>query len=142
MASIFTDIIEGRAPARMSWTDDRAVAFLTIEPRQPGHTLVVPRLEVDRWLDLPEELVAHLMSVAHQIGLAQREEWQSDRAGLMIEGYMVPHVHVHVWPSWSPFEFHPSGIDRGAVPAALDEAAVRLRARLRLRGHGDTVPAE
>jgi histidine triad (HIT) family protein len=142
MGSIFAEIIAGRAPARMIWTDDAAVAFLTIEPRQPGHTLVVPRLEVDRWLDLPEELVAHLMSVARQIGLAQREEWGSDRAGLMIEGYMVPHVHVHVWPSWSPFEFHPSGIDRNASPAALDEAALRLRARLRLNGHGEAVPSE
>jgi histidine triad (HIT) family protein len=142
MASIFTNIISGRAPARMIWTDDRAVAFLTIEPRQPGHTLVVPRLEVDRWLDLPEELVAHLMSVSHQIGLAQRAEWHSDRAGLMIEGYMVPHVHVHVWPSWSPREFHPQGIDRDALPEALDEAANRLRSRLRLLGHGEHIPAE
>jgi len=142
MSSIFAEIIAGRAPARMIWTDDAAVAFLTIEPRQPGHTLVVPRLEVDRWLDLPEELMAHLMSVARRIGLAQREEWGSDRAGLMIEGYMVPHVHVHVWPSWSPFEFHPSGIDRNASPEALDDAAVRLRARLRLRGHGENVPSE
>ncbi len=142
MASIFTDIIQGRAPARMIWTDESAVAFLTIEPRQPGHTLVVPRLEVDRWLDLPEELVAHLMSIARQIGLAQREEWRSDRAGLMIEGYMVPHVHVHVWPSWSPFEFHPAGIDRAATPLALDDAAVRLRSRLRTLGQGEHVPAE
>lgn len=126
----------------MIWTDDDAVAFLTIEPRQPGHTLVVPRLEVDRWLDLSEELVAHLLSISRKIGLAQRDEWQSDRAGLMIEGYMVPHVHVHVWPSWSPREFHPSGIDRNATPAALDEAAVRLRARLRLNGHGECVPSE
>lgn len=142
MASIFTDIIEGRAPARMIWTDDRAVAFLTIEPRQPGHTLVVPRVEVDSWLDLPEDLIAHLMTVAHRIGLAQRAEWDSDRAGLMIEGYMVPHVHVHVWPSWSPLEFHPAGIDRNAQPEALDEAAVRLRSRLRLLGQRDRVPAE
>ncbi|MEO7122660.1 MAG: HIT family protein [Lacisediminihabitans sp.] len=142
MTTVFTDIIEGRAPARMIWTDERAVAFLTIEPRQPGHTLVVPRLEVDRWLDLPEDLIAHLMMIAHRIGLAQQEEWQSDRAGLMIEGYMVPHVHVHVWPSWSPREFHPAGIDRNALPDALDDAAVRLRSRLRLLGHGDQVPAE
>lgn len=126
----------------MIWTDEHAVAFLTIEPRQPGHTLVVPRLELDRWLDLPEGLVAHLMSISRQIGLAQRAEWHSDRAGLMIEGYMVPHVHVHVWPSWSPREFHPAGIDRNALPDALDEAAVRLRSRLRLLGHGEHIPAE
>jgi histidine triad (HIT) family protein len=142
MTGIFSEIIAGRSPARFVWTDDRCVAFLTIEPRQPGHALVVPRQEVDRWLDVPEELMAHLMVVAHKIGLAQREEWNSDRAGLMIEGYMVPHLHIHVWPSWSPYEFHPGGIDRAADPLALDAAAVRLRSRLLALGHGDRVPAE
>ena len=86
--------------------------------------------------------MAHLMSIAHKIGLAQREEWDSDRVGLMIEGYMVPHLHIHVWPSWSPREFHPGGIDRVAEPAHLDEAARRLRARMRAQGNGQYVPAE
>ncbi|MHB1171840.1 MAG: HIT family protein [Lacisediminihabitans sp.] len=142
MGSLFTRIIDGESPARFVWKDDLAVAFLTIEPRQPGHTLVVARLEVDRWLDVPEELMAHLMVVAHKLGLAQREEWNSDRAGVMIEGYMVPHLHIHVWPSWSALEFHPGGINRNARPEALDAAAIRLRARLRLLGHGEFVPAD
>jgi len=142
MTTLFTKIIQGEEPARFVWKDDDCVAFLTIEPRQPGHTLVVPRVEVDRWLDVPDTLIAKLMVVAHRIGLAQREEWGSDRAGLMIEGYMVPHLHVHVWPSWSPREFHPSGIDRAAEPADLDAAAVRLRTRLRANGHTHEVPVE
>lgn len=140
MPTLFTRIIRGELPGRFVWQDDLAVAFLTIEPRSPGHTLVVPREEVDRWLDAGEPLMAHLMSVAHKIGEAQRTEWNSDRAGLMIEGYMVPHLHLHVWPSWSPFEFHPTGIDRHANPADLDAAAVRLRERLRHDGHGHYVP--
>lgn len=140
--TVFTQIIRGESPARFIWSDDECVAFLTIEPRMPGHTLVVPRVEVDRWTDLDESLVLHLMSAAHRIGLAQREEWDSDRAGLMLEGYMVPHVHVHVWPSWSPWEFHPAGIDRHPHPADLDEAGVRLRSRLRTRGFGGFVPEE
>lgn len=142
MPTLFTRIIRGELPGRFIWRDDIAVAFLTIEPRSPGHTLVVPRQEVDRWLDIGESAMAHLMSIAHKLGEAQREEWQSDRAGLMIEGYMVPHLHVHVWPSWSPREFHPTGIDRAARPADLDDAAIRLRARMRLHGHGDFVPAD
>jgi histidine triad (HIT) family protein len=142
MSSIFTQIIEAGLPARFIWKDPLAVAFLTIEPRQPGHTLVVPRVEVDRWIDVSEELMAHLMSIAHKIGLAQREEWDSDRVGLMIEGYMVPHLHIHVWPSWSPREFHPSGIDRAAEPHNLDEAARRLRARMRAQGNREFVPDE
>lgn len=142
MTTIFSRIIRGELPARFVWSDDTAVAFLTIEPRSPGHTLVVPRVEVDRWLDAGEETMAHLMLIAHRIGEAQREEWASDRAGLMIEGYMVPHLHIHVWPSWSPFEFHPTGIDRSADPADLDAAASRLRERLRLNGHGGFVPRD
>jgi histidine triad (HIT) family protein len=142
MTSVFTRIIDGELPGRFVWKDELAVAFLTIEPRQPGPTLVVPRLEVDRWLDTSEELTAHLMTIAHRIGLAQREEWASNRVGLMIEGYMVPHLHIHVWPSWSPREFHPAGINRAAEPAELDAAARRLRARLRSRGYGEYVPPE
>jgi histidine triad (HIT) family protein len=142
MPSIFTQIIAGESPARFVWTDELCVAFLTIEPRGPGHTLVVPRQEVDRWLDVDAETMEHLMRVARQISLAQREEWDSDRVGLMIEGYVVPHLHIHIWPSWSPFEFHPGGIDRKANPLQLDQNAVRLRARLRANGHGDRVPDE
>jgi histidine triad (HIT) family protein len=142
MPSIFAQIIAGVLPARFVWTDERCVAFLTIEPRGPGHTLVVPRQEVDRWLDVDAETMEHLMRVARQISLAQREEWDSDRVGLMIEGYVVPHLHIHIWPSWSPFEFHPGGIDRNANPLHLDQNAVRLRARLRANGHGDRVPDE
>lgn len=142
MSTLFTDIIRGEEPARFIWKDKQCVAFMTIEPRQPGHALVVPRLEVDRWLDAPDTLIAELMVVAHRIGLAQRDEWESDRAGLMIEGYMVPHLHIHVWPSWSPREFHPSGIDRAAEPDDLQAAAVRLRARLRAHGWQKFVPAE
>lgn len=140
--TIFTRIIDGRSPARFVWEDDVCVAFLTLEPRGPGHTLVVPREEVDRWLDVGARNFEHLMRVARLIGLAQQEEWGSDRVGLMIEGYMVPHLHIHLWPSWSPFEFHPAGIDRHADPQDLDANAVRLRAQLRAHGHTEWTPAE
>ena len=64
MATLFTRIIDGELPGRFVWRDDRAVAFLTISPIQPGHTLVVPRAEVDNWLDLDPAIAAHLMTVA------------------------------------------------------------------------------
>src|SRR3989337_172838 len=118
-----------------------AVAIPPIGPRSPGHTLIIPFVEIDRWLDVGEPIMSHLMSIAHRIGEAQREAWKSDRAGLMVEGYMVPHLHIHVWPSWSPYEFHPAGIDRNASQEALDEAAARLRSRLRAHGHGESGPA-
>ncbi len=139
MSSVYTRILEGRAPGRFIWRDDSCFAILTIEPRTPGHTLVIPLIEVDRWTDLPEDLAVHIFRVGRIIGLAQQEEWGSNRVGVMYEGYMVPHAHLHVWPSWTVFEYSFTGIDRNARPKQLDRAAERLRSRLRARGHGEFV---
>lgn len=140
MSSVFTHILEGRSPGRFLWRDDRCFAILTIEPRQPGHALVIPLAEVDKWTDLSEEDALHIFRVGRLIGLAQQEEWQSTRVGVMYEGYMVPHAHLHVWPSWSVYEYSHTGIERNARPAELDDAAERLRARLIAHGHGEFVP--
>jgi histidine triad (HIT) family protein len=139
MSSVYTRILGGQAPGRFIWRDDSCFAILTIEPRAPGHTLVIPLVEVDRWTDLPEELALHIFRVGRIIGLAQQEEWGSTRVGVMYEGYMVPHAHLHVWPSWTVFEYSHTGIDRNARPKELDRAAERLRSRLRARGHGEFV---
>jgi histidine triad (HIT) family protein len=64
VASLFTKIIRGELPGRFVWRDARAVAFLTIAPLQPGHTLVVPVEEIDHWLDVPPDLMQHLTAVA------------------------------------------------------------------------------
>lgn len=140
MSSVFTEILAGRSPGRFVWRDDTCFAILTIEPRRAGHTLVIPNVEVDHWLDLPEQTAQHIFRVGRLIGLAQQEEWQSPRVGVMYEGYMVPHSHLHVWPSWTVFEYSHTGIERNAPPAELDAAAERLRARLIARGHGTFVP--
>ena len=64
MASIFSRIIAGELPGRFVWRDERCVAFLTIAPTAPGHVLVVPVEEIDHWIDLPPDLLAHLMDVS------------------------------------------------------------------------------
>lgn len=140
MGSIFTEILNGRSPGRFVWADDRVFAILTIEPRKPGHTLVIPRVEIDRWSDLDEELAMHIFRVGRLIGLAQRDEWNADRVGVMFEGYRVPHAHLHVWPSWTVYEYSHTGIVREPGTAALDEAFVRLRDRLIEHGHDQFVP--
>lgn len=142
MTSVFTEILHGRSPGRFLWRDDTCFAILTIEPRRAGHALVIPNEEIDHWLDLPAQTAEHIFRVGRLIGLAQQEEWGSPRVGLMYEGYMVPHAHLHVWPSWTVFEYSHTGIERHAKAADLDAAAVRLRSRLRLHGHGAVVPAE
>lgn len=98
MPSIFTRIIDGEIPGRFVWNDDLAVGFLDVRPLARGHVLVVPRVEVDEWTDLPAATAAHLMTVAHAIGTAQKAVLAPARIGLMIAGFEVPHVHVHVVP--------------------------------------------
>jgi histidine triad (HIT) family protein len=137
MPTIFSRIISGEFPGRFVWRDDRVVAFLSIEPMRPGHVLVVPREEVDHWIDLDPDLAAHLFQVAQQIGRAQRLEWNPLRVGALIVGEEVPHVHIHVVPINSVNELSFAGVDRSPAPEALDDAAERLRVRLRELGHSE-----
>ena len=98
MATLFTRIIDGELPGVFVWKDEHCVAFLSINPLRAGHTLVVPRQEVDHWLDCPDELRDHLMAVARVIGLAQMQVYRPEKIGLMIAGLEVPHLHIHVVP--------------------------------------------
>jgi histidine triad (HIT) family protein len=134
MPSIFSRIIAGELPGRFVWKDDRAVAFLSIAPMMPGHTLVVPREEIDHWIDLDPVVAGHLFLVAQQIGQAQQREWNPARIGVLIMGEEVPHTHLHVVPVNHPNELTFAHADPSPDPAALDHAADRIRARLRELG--------
>ncbi len=131
MASVFTRIIAGELPAHFVWQDDRCVAFLSIEPLRPGHTLVVPRVEVDHWIDLEDRTLAALMGVARTIARAQQAAYRPARVGLLIAGLEVPHVHVHVSPidGMRDLDFANAGPNPG--DAALAAEAARIRAALR-----------
>ncbi len=137
MASIFTRIIEGELPGRFVWRDEQAVAFLTIEPLRPGHTLVVPVQEIDHWLDLDRALAEHLMGVAQAVGTAIQQAFQPTRVGLMIAGLEVPHVHLHVSPIDELGDLDFARCDRNPKPEDLDEAAERIRGALRTLGHSE-----
>jgi histidine triad (HIT) family protein len=137
MATVFTRIINGELPGRFVWKDDRAVAFLTINPIKPGHTLVVPREEVDHWLDLDPDLAKHVMGVCQCVGKAIHRAFRPARVGSAVVGIEVPHVHVHLIPldaigdlDFSKAEAHPK-------PEAMDAAAERIRAELRALGYSE-----
>jgi histidine triad (HIT) family protein len=130
MATIFTRIIEGELPGRFVWRDERCVAFLSINPLRDGHTLVVPIEEVDHWIDLDDDLAAHLLVVAKRIARAQQAVFQPVKVGLMIAGLEVPHVHLHVVPINGVHDLDFSNADPSPDPAGLDAAAARLRAQL------------
>ncbi|MEC7810548.1 MAG: HIT family protein [Actinomycetota bacterium] len=98
MSSIFTRILTREIPGHILWEDSECFAFLDIRPINRGHTLVVPIQEIDMWTDLSAETASHCMRVAQTIGKAQMKAYKPNRVGLMIAGFEVSHVHLHVIP--------------------------------------------
>lgn len=142
MATLFSRIIAGELPGRFVWSDPEVVAFLSIAPLRPGHTLVVPRAEVDQWTAADPALLARAVGVAQSIGQAQQQAWAAPRIALAIVGFEVPHLHVHVSPAWDMGDIDFTGLEPETDAAKLDEAADRLRAALRDLGHKDAVPQD
>jgi len=141
MATLFTRIIAGDLPGRFVWRDDRAVAFLTIAPIRPGHTLIVPIAEVDHWIDLDDDLLIHLSLVARAVGRAQERAFAPERVAMIVAGLEVPHVHLHVVPIESERDISFANADPSASAASLDDAAGALRMALRALGYPDVVDA-
>jgi diadenosine tetraphosphate (Ap4A) HIT family hydrolase len=134
MPTVFTRIIDGEIPGAFVWRDDDCVAFLSINPVNPGHTLVVPRAEVDEWTELDPALAAHLMTVAQTVGAAVKDAFSPLRVGLLIAGLEVPHLHLHVMPIHSgESDLH---LDRAGTATSdeLESAAVKIRDALRAAG--------
>jgi diadenosine tetraphosphate (Ap4A) HIT family hydrolase len=134
VASVFTRIIRGELPAHFVWKDERCVCFLSTAPLKPGHTLVVPRDEVDHWLDLEPDLMKHVTGVAQTVGRAIQAEWNPVKVGTLILGLEVPHVHVHVTPIWTPTDMDFANANGNATPEEIAAAAQQLRGRLTSMG--------
>ncbi len=134
MATVFSRIIAGELPGHFVWRDERAVGFLSVNPHQRGHVLVVPVTEVDHWVDLDPEITAHLMTVAQRIGGAQMATFGPPRIGLMIAGFEVPHVHVHVLPMFGIRDLDFANAARDVDHADLAATAAQLRRELAARG--------
>jgi histidine triad (HIT) family protein len=135
MATLFTRIIEGELPAHFVWKDEHCVVFLSIAPLKPGHCLVVPRVEVDHWLDLDPDVYAHLCGVSQKIGRALMQAFSPERIATLILGMEVNHMHIHVVPIWSEGDVNFRNADTSASQAALAEAAAKVREALRGLGH-------
>lgn len=134
MATIFTRIIEGELPGRFVWRDDTCVAFMSIAPLQPGHTLVVPVVEVDHWIDLDPTTVTHLMGVSQTLGQAIQRAFEPAKVGLMLAGLEVPHTHIHLVPIRGVHDLDFANADTDAKGEDMDAAAERIRTELRAAG--------
>ena len=135
MASIFSRIIAGELPARFVWKDDSCVAFLSNRPLRPGHALVVPRAEIDHWLDLDPGLLAHLSETAQAVGKAQMAGFKPERIGLMLAGLEVPHCHFHVVPIRGLHDLDFGNQDPDPDPGTMDDAAQTILRELRRLGY-------
>jgi len=138
--SVFTMIINGDLPGRFVWRDDEVVAFLTIGPVQPGHTLVVPVAQEDRWTDVDPATWARVTEVSHHVGRALDTAFGRSRVGVVVAGLEVPHCHVHLIPMDHESELSFANVDPSPDPDALDAHAEAIRGALRRLGHTDVVP--
>jgi diadenosine tetraphosphate (Ap4A) HIT family hydrolase len=127
MATLFTKIINREIPGRFVYEDDEFVAFLTIAPFTHGHTLVVPRAELDQWQDLDPATFGRIMALSQRIGQALQSAFGAPRAGLLIAGLEVPHLHVHVFPAYTLGDFDISGAEQNPSPESLDEAQAKIK---------------
>jgi diadenosine tetraphosphate (Ap4A) HIT family hydrolase len=130
MATVFTKIINGEIPGRFVYEDDDIVAFLTIAPITQGHTLVVPRAEIDNWQDIEPAAFGRVMEVSQLIGRAVSKAFGVARAGVIIAGLEVPHLHVHVFPARDLSDFGFANADPNPSQESLDEAQAKIKAAL------------
>ena len=100
MASIFTRIIKGELPAYKVFEDEFTFAILALEQVNLGHTLVIPKLEVDSFMDLPEPHYSAVFKNAQILSRAIKKATQCPRVGTIIAGFEVPHFHYHLIPAW------------------------------------------
>jgi histidine triad (HIT) family protein len=129
MASVFSKIVAGDIPAERLAEDDRFLAFLDVRPIRPGHSLVIPKQEIDHFFDLPDDLLGELMVFAKPVANAIRTVTGAARVGCVVVGVEVPHAHLHLVPVDGAHD-----IDfRRATPAEPEELAAlgeRIRAAL------------
>ena len=98
MSSIFSKIIAGKIPSYKIYEDDKHYAFLDINPNAVGHTLCVPKKEVDKIFDLSEKDYNDLMEFSRKVALAIKKSIPCKRVGMSVIGLEVPHAHVHLIP--------------------------------------------
>lgn len=98
MASIFTKIINGELPAILVYEDDKHIAILDVNPNAKGHTLCIPKREVNKIFDLGDQEYLDLMHFSRKVALGLEKSVACKRIGISVIGLEVPHVHVHLIP--------------------------------------------
>lgn len=127
--SVFTKIIRGEIPCHRIYEDEHTIAFLTIQPFAPAHTLVVPKRQVDQLWDLTDDEYHELMTTVKKISLHLRQVSGKDRVGMTVKGFDVPHVHVHLVPI---SRGDGVSLDQNNLPITSDEELATIAERYRI----------
>ncbi|MDB5163238.1 MAG: hypothetical protein JWO54_145 [Candidatus Saccharibacteria bacterium] len=125
--SIFTKIIKGEIPSHKVYEDEKTLAFLSIYPSVIGHTLVIPKIQVETLWDLPSEDYLAVMRTAQKVALRLKEVLGVERVGEKVIGLDVPHAHVHLVPFTAPEEYYAKETTDEPDYAALAALSERLK---------------
>ncbi len=125
MSSIFSKIIAGEVPGYKIYEDEYVCAILDIHPMQKGHTLVIPKKEVDQLFELDEKMYDKLMHRVRYVAQLLKAKTECTRVCVVVEGYAVPHVHVHLIPTKTLDDF-----DKKHVYTASEEELKEMQALL------------
>jgi histidine triad (HIT) family protein len=128
MASIFTRIIRGEIPCYKIAEDEQFLAFLDINPLAKGHTLVIPKAEIDYLFDLDDNLLGDMMKFAKKVALAIDRTMDCKRVGVAVLGLEVPHAHIHLCPINSLYDIEFSRPKLKLSEEEFEEIAAKIRA--------------
>lgn len=132
MSTIFTKIIEGEIPCHKVAETDSHIAFLDINPISEGHTLVVPKREIDYFFDLPDELMQSTMDVSKTVARAIDEALEPLRTGIIVQGLEVPHAHVHLVPLYKSTQVMALGHNVSVSEERMEELKEKISAKVNL----------
>ncbi|HET6528024.1 MAG TPA: HIT family protein [Balneolaceae bacterium] len=132
MADVFTKIIEGEVPChKVAETNDH-IAFLDISPIAEGHTLVVPKKEIDYFFDLPKDLMHKTMDFSQTIAKAIDAALHPLRTGVIVQGLEVPHAHMHLIPLYKNEQVMVLGNKVDVSEERMKELAQKIRSKVNL----------
>lgn len=128
-STIFTKIINGEVPCHKIYEDELTLAFLDIRPVQPGHTLVIPKEQIDHFEDLPDDIYQAVWATVKKVARKQMAVLSRQRIAVSIMGNDVPHAHVHLIPFDKSQDIHAQPVGTGAIAnnKVLAEMAKKLK---------------
>lgn len=127
MATLFSKIVAGEIPSHKVAENEEFFAFLDINPVAAGHTLVIPKIEVDYLFDLDDALLGRMMAFAKRVARAQEAAIDCRRVGMAVMGLEVPHAHIHLIPITRESDMYFGGAKLSLSPDELAEIAARIR---------------